>query len=203
MNTDSTISVLILNWSTSQLCLSHQSHEPQINMQLKRVLQVNQSWISKGKLVKKWVIQEMMCWISCSNIISGKKQCQRLQDAKTWAENLLHSEWTERYWYYFSSWGSLVFWLLSSTPGISFPLLASTIQVASTHPGLLSDTTFWDRSWWKVERVKLMWLMLLLIHPTKNHQILLLWPKPHIAWYQLLDQESFCLHCHKPFNLYS
>lgn len=82
MNTDSTISVLILNWSTSQLCLSHQSHEPQINMQLKRVLQVNQSWISKGKLVKKWVIQEMMCWISCSNIISGKKQCQRLQDAK-------------------------------------------------------------------------------------------------------------------------
>lgn len=102
MNTDSTISVLILNWSASQLCLSHHSQEPQVNLHFKKVPWVNQSWIRQEKSVKKGAVQEMTAWSSYSNTGSWSSQCQRPQNTKAWAENLINSESTERYWYCFS-----------------------------------------------------------------------------------------------------
>lgn len=102
MNTDSTISVLILNWSASQLCLSHHSQEPQINVHLRKVPWVNQSWISQEKSVEKGAAQEMTAWSSHCNAGSWSSQHQRPQNTKTWAENLINSELTERYQYCFS-----------------------------------------------------------------------------------------------------
>lgn len=102
MNTDSTISVLILNWSASQLCLSHHSQEPQINVHFKKVPWVHQSWISQEKSMRKGAVQEMTAWSSYSNSGSCRSQCQRPQNAKTWAELLINSESSERYWYCFN-----------------------------------------------------------------------------------------------------
>lgn len=135
MNTDSTISVLILNWSASQLCLSHHSQEPQINVHLKKVPWVNQSWISQEKISGEGSSSgndslKLLFSTLFLILVLEAEQSQRPQNTHTkkkkWAENLINLELTERYQYYFS-----ILCSECSHPAL-FPLLGSRTQMGST-----------------------------------------------------------------------
>lgn len=148
MNTDSTISVLILNWSASQLCLSHHSQEPQINVHLKKVPWVNQSWISQEKIGGEGSSSgndSLKLFFQCWFLKQNKAKDPRTQ--KKWAENLINSELTERCQYCCSS--------LCSECSTHTSCLAPSLGKQNPN-GLHSldsslPSAFQEGSWWKAK----------------------------------------------------